>query len=364
MRRILLIHVLALFSTISHAADYSGQWFEIELIVFKYAKPKPGAEQFPDDIAALKRRRTLDLLTAELYPDLSQYRVALPACEPTPQTHEPAPYDIDWFAPQDIKDSYGFSLFSGTPIDHMPEPQALLPAFDTRDPMVFPDIGTFRLCRFAQENPLDFLHFDKREALQLQRAMRWDATPVVLSGTAEESFDRPYLLDASSLQLKALIARIKRDANYTLLQHAAWRQPVLKPKNAVPSYWYGGQYLAKSALPQGEATNQTLSQQALLEQLSALDSAQTDAQIQALMPTLVPDDDSAHPKWEFEGLFTVNVRHYLRVNLDFRLNDVSGEVPVQYKLEQKKRVISKEVHYFDHPKFGVIMQIRRAPQPQ
>ncbi|HLV48390.1 MAG TPA: CsiV family protein, partial [Aliidiomarina sp.] len=42
------------------------------------------------------------------------------------------------------------------------------------------------------------------------------------------------------------------------------------------------------------------------------------------------------------------------------------EVPFlrAYHLKQLRRVISHEIHYFDHPKFGILVEIRRTDRSQ
>ncbi|QBG34329.1 hypothetical protein EMK97_00510 [Litorilituus sediminis] len=74
--------------------------------------------------------------------------------------------------------------------------------------------------------------------------------------------------------------------------------------------------------------------------------------------------------WELTGLFKVHLDHYLYITADFNiavadtsLDGNSNQTALtQYKqvnFSQDRRVISGEVHYFDHPYIGMIVQIRR-----
>ena len=74
--------------------------------------------------------------------------------------------------------------------------------------------------------------------------------------------------------------------------------------------------------------------------------------------------------WELSGLFKVHLDHYLYITADFNIavEDTSIDANnkqtalTQYKqvnFSQDRRVISGEVHYFDHPYIGMIVQIRR-----
>ncbi len=96
-------------------------------------------------------------------------------------------------------------------------------------------------------------------------------------------------------------------------------------------------------------------------------------------PSGIPTD-----VWEFDGLMHIYlVGNYLHINGEFNLRE-EVRVPLQatsleaqadaalraeestasflrgYYFNQLRRVISHEKHYFDHPEFGVIVEIRRT----
>lgn len=79
--------------------------------------------------------------------------------------------------------------------------------------------------------------------------------------------------------------------------------------------------------------------------------------------------------WTIDGFLKVEVGHFLHVTADFNIVNMSlGEqatkqlvnseqIPLKsIRFEQNKRVRSKEIHYFDHPYMGIIVQIRRHEQ--
>lgn len=96
--------------------------------------------------------------------------------------------------------------------------------------------------------------------------------------------------------------------------------------------------------------------------------------------------------WFLDGFFKVHLNHYLYINADFNVMNMSlaeqatsallpkrtslNEQPadnlilqnkVQAKtinFKQNRRVISGEIHYFDHPYIGMIVQIRRFKRPR
>jgi len=91
--------------------------------------------------------------------------------------------------------------------------------------------------------------------------------------------------------------------------------------------------------------------------------------------------------WFLDGLFRVHLSHYLYITADFNVSSLTGAELATQKLtadhvgqnanptlneqawhsipfSQNRRVISGEVHYFDHPYMGMIVQIRRYKKPE
>lgn len=90
------------------------------------------------------------------------------------------------------------------------------------------------------------------------------------------------------------------------------------------------------------------------------------------------------PVWKIDGMINIYLNHFLYVettlhlreegkkDLDISQNNINGiieehskTVPFLYAfpLAQNRRVRSDEIHYFDHPKMGMILQIRKMEQP-
>lgn len=91
------------------------------------------------------------------------------------------------------------------------------------------------------------------------------------------------------------------------------------------------------------------------------------------IPLIKPDKPTQD--WTIEGFLKVEVEHFLHVTADFNVINMSvneqtrkqqkSVEPVTFKsirLQQNKRVRSKEIHYLDHPFMGIIIQIRRHDQ--
>ena len=73
--------------------------------------------------------------------------------------------------------------------------------------------------------------------------------------------------------------------------------------------------------------------------------------------------------WFLDGFFKIHLDHYLYITADFNVvgesldkttNDSTEKTNVKLiNFSQNKRAITGEIHYFDHPYIGMIVQIRR-----
>lgn len=84
----------------------------------------------------------------------------------------------------------------------------------------------------------------------------------------------------------------------------------------------------------------------------------------------VVDENGVKPGWFIDGLFNVHLDHYLYINSEFNVFSQIQDTPTSnaksllVPFKQNRRVISGEIHYFDHPYMGMIVQIRRHQRPE
>lgn len=255
------------------------------------------------------------------------------------------------------------------------------------------------------------------ESEQLQFDIRFEENPapeVVLSevpktinGVEWVFSDPPYLIAETSLQLTDLANSIAKQKGTTPLLHLGWRQEVLFGQDRAPFYrLFGGINYAQSfdaeGLPLIATSEEPLSFDEELD-----DSFGTPTQpdlIDEIKRALADPDyvvspdiqDLTSPEvqqrvaelWELDGLFKVFLRYiqgvpYLHIEsqLDFRAPVAAEQIELgtdpdeigtrtivetqlqAFQFSQLRRVISKQVHYFDHPLFGMVVQIRRFEKP-
>jgi hypothetical protein len=65
----------------------------------------------------------------------------------------------------------------------------------------------------------------------------------------------------------------------------------------------------------------------------------------------------------------INRVPYLHIESEFEFHEFQlnsfGEATIEkYPFKQRRRVISKQIHYFDHPKMGLIIRLQRYEKPK
>lgn len=152
------------------------------------------------------------------------------------------------------------------------------------------------------------------------------------------------VLPSSQFKLNVQWQRLVSSSRYTPMLHMAWKQNIHSPSRAVYLGLIAGKHLDASQI-----------------------------------------NPSQGPFWELQGGIKISLQHYLYIdskllltepnpaahtqnnNTDSMLNTSNGAPKIQtpppallsYKFDQKRRIRSGEIHYFDHPKFGMIIQIRK-----
>lgn len=382
----------ATMATATIANDQPGadlRWFDVEVIVFKQDSQRHAdTEYFPLPIQAIPLQRHLDLITEQRRTELMPALAVIPSCVGDVEASE-SEIEIDnlreWFLViQRLR-------------------QLSEPAFLSSKRLNRP------LCR---ETMVDRL-LSGEYLSQLGGALDSWASDVAIDGTGGDmlSTDQPFLLPSNDFELTELKRQLERQSGKELLLHTSWRQPVFNRnqgrkirlyggKNYTPFYDYLGFAREPSIKPIEQETysadpNRLLAQQQvplqrihrLLNQIDNGHQPFTRPDVQAAglperpaqYPTTLPED-----VWQFDGLMHIYlVGNYLHIDGEFNLRE-EVQVPLQatsleaqanaalrdqraeadflrgYYFNQLRRVISHETHYFDHPNFGVIVQIRRT----
>lgn len=413
---------LLMMSLAGTARAQQNWWFDVEVIVFDRGQSVSASEEqfeYADNLATPPAG--WDLLGKLLQPDISLLKQSLPHCQHEPAADWPRPL---WQAPDalstvaDTPAADPSSLSTGnaqrlstgnaqyvTPAQaaawwlefHGPQP------VDIRIPAVKscqPDTPwlTYANNRWQRHLPDNSLPMP-------------DVLPVIPKGS--DAFKgSPQVLSADALQLTKLSEQIRRTRGLTRLLHTAWRQPVAFGQNKAPSVRlfagqnYASQFQAdgRQRQPDPWREDNDLEMQAegpasadsnrffdrldsRLRQAEPLDVA---GMLATLSPAATaPADGSSlapmeggEPIWQLDGQVRVYLKYINRVpylHIDSELfyrqpipldpEAISDGAEPEYQLvsvpfNQIRRVISKQLHYFDHPLFGMVIEIRRYNIPE
>ncbi|MBQ4832236.1 peptidoglycan binding protein CsiV [Pseudoalteromonas sp. MMG010] len=187
-------------------------------------------------------------------------------------------------------------------------------------------------------------HTDSLCNSNLEPVQGFSQLPVLPLAPALDSMDKPYLLAPEQLQFVAQKRSLDRKG-LTPLLHTGWRFEGQSKSRAPSIHLYAGKQLETlqaASFPQDDKYN---------TDYISLINAHSDNEDR--------DNDTA-PNWELDGLFKIHLRHYLYITANFDIKQPldNGDIELA-RFSQFKRVISSQIHYFDHPRMGMIVQIRK-----
>ncbi|WP_372760689.1 peptidoglycan binding protein CsiV [Pseudoalteromonas sp.] len=170
----------------------------------------------------------------------------------------------------------------------------------------------------------------------------YDTLPLTPLAPSQESMQQTYLLSAEQLQFNSQRQALVRKG-LTPLLHTGWRFAGASKSRAPSMVLFAGKNI-KTALN------------------TAPSSYENPDFISLVATKNNYFEQPAEPlsKWELEGLFKIHLRHYLFITASFDISQQleNGEIE-SARFSQFRRVISGEVHYLDHPRMGMIVQIRK-----
>lgn len=387
-------------------AQQKSWWFDVEIILFKQnIQPNELVEEFDTQIKPNNKPQWLDLFKSYISTDVSGLRGGLVTCE----SHA-IPAWVEESSPMLIVPELEqtLTLDLSEPLTH-----AMPPISPQLEALMSWYAPTRLDCEFAAERKISFAPLDLSPP-PLSMPRKTDAVDRIYSQSA-------HLLPADQFVLDDLFRDMRWQKNLTRLLHTGWRQQVLFGKHKANAFrLYAGKNYARQFDAQGkllpDSLPQNLLQPAILSdtqhtaQLTAFEQQQANQALFAKLyaalqdqtpivfsPEMVAQADHVQlPQqyeevselWELEGYFKLYLRYignvpYLHVDsaLDFRAPltlppeqpvDLSREgdnqqntqvVLQQYPFRQVRRIVSKQLHYFDHPLFGMLVHVRRYNMP-
>jgi len=294
----------------------------------------------------------------------------------------------------------------------------LIPSITLLEPTVLPQAQlAFTRLKFDHNNLLTNMifcnlptTFDDKFSINFQGTV---------DGNEDITSEDSYLISKESLQLTDIVTSLKRSQHFKPLIHLGWREAPQDRNKATAHRVFAGDNLAfeyqkaQLAYQEQKTTTQDTIKKVAAEKNKVSDVELTDAVEQILQERIdsilskIEDvtaadeqkvlaqlndkylaidfntqDSAKRPSppikpsqpWTLDGLFRVHLNHYLYITADFNLlsliaeqqNLTTPEVNTlkSIRFNQNRRVISGEIHYFDHPYIGMIVQIRKHERPK
>jgi hypothetical protein len=292
---------------------------------------------------------------------------------------------------------------------------------DRQEELTSPIFSTQNICIISR-NDIKKLFTDEHLANMSLDAFNIEALATKLDASGSHISKSPYLIADKSLLLADIKQRLQWSKEFKPLLHFGWRQIGVTRDKAIPLKLFAGEHLDyqyqqaldnyQSARDDAKLAEQLIFQQSdniepqeiddataeitqqqltkVFNELDTVDSANIDNLIHDLEPQTLeelivinevsgnggeqlnitsPPEKPLQP-WFLDGFFKVHLDHYLYITADFNVlsqsldksttNNATNNSNVKLiNFSQKKRAITGEIHYFDNPFIGMIVQIRR-----
>lgn len=372
-------------SLVLSTAAYAEQarWFEVELLLFKHSPGEQAKEEkFAQSDLTLTDKTYNDLIVNQLILPPEQTRYLLPPCEEIES-------DTEAFFLQNILFYGDQPAWMYDNLCQMPEPSALNP--------------------------------NKKDLLALENSVFIQQVPYRLSGSSEHQPEQhAYLIDSADFKLTDLYAKLRWRKDMQPLLHFAWRQAIGDSKAEIPwrimagkNYQLMYQADGQPIVAQKDKSSAQETEQIADDSQQELTAAEQHQQLIHKVTTIAKQIEEQQiditeyiaakpplekqaienkpiqetPVWQLDGLFKIYVEHYLYIESDFTIRKVGphpSELARQpnltehssiaglthaktflypYQFNQKRRIRSTEIHYFDHPEMGIVLQVRRFTPP-
>ena len=376
-----------------------GRWFEVEMIIFERKDNQDFRENFENEIPILEKARKWDILRHQLQPDISLMMGGLEECH---QDKNPL-----------LVDETKVPLSPDVFFQKMMEYKTLINSKwqFTNELCLLPDESLSGYWAFDN----DFTKLAKEELIDVPL----EQVPEQVVAGDHDDFHDVYLLADQNLQLKEHFYTLKRNRNLNPLLHVGWRQPGLSKRRSIPVYLIAGKNYSEqyrydgsmifeqpeqNLIEESDTDLQTSAQETLRQTATDnvarfIQQLQSGAKVDFKNNKLVTTNEVNLPEqaWQLDGYVQIHLNHYLFINSEFNYREpssklvdadefvlnakfeptnseqseqsseadqnLSQQVEVNYLqnyyFKQNRRVYSGDIHYLDHPKFGILIQIRK-----
>lgn len=174
------------------------------------------------------------------------------------------------------------------------------------------------------------------------------------------------MLYPDELQLTAKLSQLRRSKNYRLLLHTAWYQPAFETRHKRSVYLHdnlrkSNNSYKKTIMPMTDAgpTDGPLNQR-LFGTFRLTISRYLHAHFDMLFR--LPQEVTYHEEKEMlqDAVFLLPPD----MEFDYETTPTTTMAMINYRLKEARRIKSKEIHYFDHPAFGILLHVTPYELPE
>jgi hypothetical protein len=383
-------------------------WFDVEFIAFKRSLEPSNNEDFSQADFAMTQTRAIDLLSLLVLKEkaaLQPYIDLVPSCTTNQNPSVPllaseAASTKDSSSMLDLSPLIPLAQNTETGETLAPKPQQVLlphvyqfekaPESSMRITCLLPDE---ELPLLADNNKL--LHsLSGIDTVSLTTNQQASPIPEKIFSNRTYFNGHHHILPATETDLAELSKDVFRQRGIEPLLYTAWRQQVVFGENAASYYQIrAGEKFQLKSEPDNQPSEALLKKLALLNADKVNSSSEHDnktffadleialaagEQVDWLADKNIVEEIDDKPKdeqseWELDGLFKVYLDYvnqvpYLHIDSEFKhyklnINELGEAELAVYPFKQRRRIISKQIHYFDHPGFGIIVRLERFTPP-
>jgi len=163
-------------------------------------------------------------------------------------------------------------------------------------------------------------------------------------------------LDEEEFNLQSMTRRMLNGGDYSILFHESWRQPISKRNRAFPIYVQGGERIMPPLETIPEAASAHADAPESPDKTHTEDNRSEAGTGNTNESTFRAGHQLALP--EMRGTLLLHVSRYLHVEPNLWLTDQDARDRLYHvQIDQSRRMRSEELHYLDHPRFGLLIQV-------
>lgn len=190
------------------------------------------------------------------------------------------------------------------------------------------------------------------------------AQPTSLSAASQLPPNAYTFINPSEFQLTSIANKIKNSSKYEPLLHIGWRQPTDTPKKALPVYIFDGMDDPRLAYTVDDRFTQSTQDTRFNQNGNVSPVGPNNQRLYGTIRLSVsrylhvePDLHYRAPVIQQEYVLEQPSSSFFNSSAELVERLVERNVILDFNLNESRRLRSKEIHYYDHPMFSMIVMV-------